>query len=126
VSMATPTYDSDVKLYNLTFDANDPPRLATFWSVVLERPIREGANEYFATIARTATAPAMLFIPRVPGTKLAKNRLDIDLDCHDIGDPRDRLEGLGATFMHEKNEFGLHWMTFQDPEGNEFCVAALG
>ncbi|MGH9187548.1 MAG: VOC family protein, partial [Acidimicrobiales bacterium] len=35
-------------------------------------------------------------------------------------------QDLGASFVHEKDEHGVHWMTFQDPEGNEFCVAAHG
>jgi hypothetical protein len=33
-------------------------------------------------------------------------------------------KSLGATFVHEKDEFGVHWLTFQDPEQNEFCIAA--
>ena len=37
---------------------------------------------------------------------------------------RQRVEELGATFVHEKDEYGVHWMTFHDPEGNEFCVGA--
>ena len=36
----------------------------------------------------------------------------------------ERLLGLGATFVHEKDEFGFQWTTLADPEGNEFCVAA--
>jgi hypothetical protein len=37
-----------------------------------------------------------------------------------------RLKGLEATFVHEKDEHGIHWLTFQDPVGNEFCVGAHG
>lgn len=114
-----------MQIFNLTFDAHDPPALASFWSAVLGRPVSDGASEHFATIARTAAAPAMLFIA-VPETKAAKNRMHIDLDCDDLGVERPRLEGLGATFVHEKDEYGVHWMTFQDPEGNEFCLAAHG
>jgi predicted enzyme related to lactoylglutathione lyase len=112
-----------VRLYNVTFDAADPVALATFWSAVLERPVSEGANEFFATIERTATDPALLFL-RVPERKRAKNRMHLDLDSDDLAHARGQLEELGASFLHEKNEFGLRWMTFQDPEGNEFCVAA--
>ena len=114
-----------MRLYNVTFDARDPSALATFWSAVLERPVGEGANEFFATLDRTATEPALLFV-RVPEDKTAKNRMHMDLDCDDLGIARQRLESLGASFVHEKDEFGVHWMTFQDPEGNEFCVAAHG
>lgn len=114
-----------VQLYNLTFDAQDPVRLAAFWSAVLDRPVSDGANEFFATIDRTPTAPALLFI-RVPESKTAKNRMHMDLDYDDLAVARKRLEGWGASFVHEKDEFGVHWMTFHDPEGNEFCVGAHG
>jgi predicted enzyme related to lactoylglutathione lyase len=30
---------------------------------------------------------------------------------------------LGATVVHDKDEWGTRWTTLTDPEGNEFCVA---
>ena len=112
-----------MRLYNVTFDAHDPVALATFWSAVLERPVGDGASDFAAFIDRTATDPAWLFI-RVPEGKSAKNRMHVDLDCDDLGAARTKVEGLGATFVHEQEEYGVHWMTFRDPEGNEFCVAS--
>jgi predicted enzyme related to lactoylglutathione lyase len=111
-----------MRLYNITFDAHDPVALATFWSAVLERPMLEWSNENFASIDRTESAPAWLFI-RVPEGKTAKNRMHVDLDVDDLDGARRQLESLGASFVHERNEYGVHWYTFQDPEGNEFCVA---
>jgi predicted enzyme related to lactoylglutathione lyase len=109
-----------VRLFNVTFDARDPGALATFWSAVLERPVADGANEFFAVIEGP---PNWLFIA-VPEGKTAKNRMHVDLDVDDLATARVQLEELGATFVHERNEYGLTWMTFQDPEGNEFCVAS--
>jgi predicted enzyme related to lactoylglutathione lyase len=113
-----------VRVYNLTFDAHDPPALAEFWSAVLERPVG-GTREFFAFIDRTDAEPAVIFI-QVPEGKTAKNRLHLDLDCDDLDVARERLEGFGASFVHEKDEHGVHWLTFRDPEGNEFCVGAHG
>jgi predicted enzyme related to lactoylglutathione lyase len=113
-----------VRVYNLTFDAHDPAELATFWSAVLERPVG-ATGEFFAFIDRTETEPAVIFI-KVPEGKTAKNRMHLDLDCDDLAAARQQLEGLGASFLHEKDEYETHWMTFLDPEGNEFCVAAHG
>jgi predicted enzyme related to lactoylglutathione lyase len=106
----------------MTFDAADPPALAAFWSAVLERPVSDESSDFAAFIDRTETEPAVLFI-KVPEGKTAKNRFHLDLDCPDLAAARAQLEGLGASFVHEQHEYGLHWMTFQDPEGNEFCVA---
>jgi predicted enzyme related to lactoylglutathione lyase len=114
-----------MRLHNITFDAHDPVALATFWSTVLERPVVDWANEFFAAIDRTESAPAWLFI-RVPEGKTAKNRMHVDLDVDDLDEARRQLESIGATFVHERDEHGVHWYTFQDIEGNEFCVAQHG
>jgi predicted enzyme related to lactoylglutathione lyase len=92
---------------------------------VLEREIGdvpEGAGEFVAVLPGS---PNWLFL-KVPESKTAKNRMHVDLQCDDLAAERERLLGLGATFVHEKDEYGVHWMTFQDPEGNEFCAAEHG
>ena len=85
------------------------------------RPVNPEANEYFARIDGNGAEPNLLFI-QVPETKAGKNRLHIDLDADDLNAARERLDGLGAQFVHEKDEYGIQWLTFRDPEGNEFCV----
>ena len=112
-----------MRLHNVTFDAEDPVSLATFWSAVLERPVADGASRFVAAIDRNPTDPRWLFI-RVPEGKTAKNRVHVDLDCDDLGAARSQLEALGASFIHEKDEYGTRWLTFRDPEGNEFCVTS--
>ena len=110
-------------LQNITFDAADPPALADFWANVLERSVSPGANEFVAIIDGPAEGRPNLLFLKVPEGKAAKNRMHIDFDCADLAAERKRLEGMGASFVHEKDEWGVHWMTFTDPEGNEFCVA---
>jgi catechol 2,3-dioxygenase-like lactoylglutathione lyase family enzyme len=112
-----------VRIFNVTFDAADAVALAGFWAQVVERPVDEGANEHFARIDGGGDEPNLLFI-QVPEPRGAKNRVHVDLDAPTLADARARLEGLGATFVHEKDEYGLRWFTFQDPEGNEFCVGS--
>ena len=108
-----------MKIGNVTFDCSDALALSAFWAQVVERPVAAGATAEFAVIGG---APNLLFI-QVPEDKAAKNRCHVDLDADaPLADVRKRLEGLGATFVHEKHEFGIGWMTFTDPEGNEFCV----
>jgi predicted enzyme related to lactoylglutathione lyase len=111
-------------LLSITFDCADPPSLAAFWAAVQEREVGEGANESYAMLPGSPAEgrPNWMFI-KVPEGKAAKNRVHPDLGAPDLDAERARLEALGATFVHEKNEYGVHWFTFADPEGNEFCVA---
>ena len=112
-----------MRLFNVTFDVRDAAALAGFWAEVIGRPVEPEANEYFARIDGDGAGPNLLFI-QVPEDKSGKNRVHIDLDAEDLGAARERLQGLGAVFVHEKDEYGLQWLTFRDPEGNEFCVGS--
>jgi predicted enzyme related to lactoylglutathione lyase len=111
----------------ITFDCSDAAALAGFWSAAVGRPIdQEGdmaASQFFARIPGDGSDPMMMFI-QVPEPKTAKNRVHLDLGTADRAAEVERLVGLGATFIHDKDEFGFQWTTLADPEGNEFCVAA--
>lgn len=110
----------------ITFDCADAARLAGFWADVTGWDIGPEPSPQFAVVggpARPADCPSLMFI-QVPEGKMAKNRVHLDLAAEDRVAEVDRLVGLGATLVHEKEERGVHWSTLQDPEGNEFCVAA--
>jgi predicted enzyme related to lactoylglutathione lyase len=60
----------------------------------------------------------------VPEPKRAKNRVHLDLVNPDPA-AVDQLVTLGATVVGEHRLAGGHrWTVMQDPEGNEFCIAA--
>jgi predicted enzyme related to lactoylglutathione lyase len=50
----------------------------------------------------------------------SKNRLHLDLAATDWDAEISRLAGLGATPIRDIEENGNRWVTFADPEGNEF------
>lgn len=110
----------------VTFDCENALTVARFWSEALGRPVDEtdppGASEFFARIPGGDGDPMMMFI-KVPEGKTVKNRVHLDLDADDGAAEVERLLGLGATHIHDKDEWGVQWTTLADPEGNEFCVA---
>ena len=116
-----------MKLGNITVDCDDVLRVAEFWSAVLEKPVDAGSSEYFASIngGDAERAEPAWYFTKVPEPKQAKNRMHVDLVSPDA-DAVDRLVALGATVVgpHEIPGGGHTWTVMQDPEGNEFCIAA--
>ncbi len=110
----------------ITVDCRDARTVADFWSAVFDIPldVEPEPSVFFASLGRSDPQAkiAMMFIS-VPEPKAAKNRMHLDLQADDRGAEVERLVGLGATVVHDKDEWGTRWTTLADPEGNEFCVA---
>lgn len=118
-----------LRIGNVTFDCDDVLKVARFWSDALARPLDPSSDSGFASIGGSdpdRAEPAWIF-EKVPEQKQAKNRMHLDLIDPDPGLVA-RLVGLGATVVAEHEIWGgrHRWTVMQDPEGNEFCVAARG
>jgi predicted enzyme related to lactoylglutathione lyase len=110
---------------NIAFDCDNVMKVATFWSAVLDRPLDKGSGEMFASIGGTDAArrePAFYF-NTVGEPKRAKNRVHLDL-VNPAPSAVDELIRLGATVTGKHEIPGQRWTVMQDPEGNEFCIAA--
>ncbi|MBV1893795.1 MAG: VOC family protein [Ilumatobacteraceae bacterium] len=110
-----------------TFDCHDALKVAEFWSAAFDQPIdpEPAPSQFFASIGRSSpdgAGPQMMFI-NVSESKTVKNRVHLDLQADDRAAEVERLSSLGATVVHDKEEWGVRWTTMADPEGNEFCVA---
>ncbi len=138
--------------FQISLDCSDPSRLATFWAEALgyksEDPPkgyatwqdwliasnipRENWNDRAGLVDPQGIGPRILF-QKVSEPKTAKNRLHLDVRPSAAGaSPEERFEKAkakaaqlvtsGATILYEMNEYGSHWITLADPEGNEFCI----
>lgn len=123
--------------WTLGCDANDPHRLAAFWSAALGYVSEPGYEDPSGAsiVDPDGRGPAIGWL-RVPEGKSAKNRIHIDIRVAGEG-PWDMAErerlirgkvpelvALGATFIREEHyEDALGHVVMLDPEGNEFCVA---
>ncbi|WP_435587228.1 VOC family protein [Micromonospora aurantiaca (nom. illeg.)] len=105
---------------NLTVDARDPSRLASWWAEALGyQVITDKPDE--VEIRRTPdTTPGLVFVP-VAGPKEGKNRLHIDLRPADMEAEVERLVDMGARHV-DIGQGDVEWTVLADPEGNEFCV----
>jgi len=117
------------RIGNIAFDCDDVLNVAAFWSAVLGRPLDKGSSKMFATIggADGERREPALYFNKVPEPKRAKNRVHLDLVNPDP-DAVGKLVELGATVTSEHQVPApggpQRWTVMQDPEGNEFDMAA--
>ena len=71
-----------VSIYHIAVDAHDLPRMARFWSAVLDWQVLFEHEEEIIIGAHETALPGMCFLP-VPEGKTVKNRLHIDLTPDD-------------------------------------------
>ncbi len=112
---------TDLSLGQIAVDAADPQRLAGFYSQLLDRPVADGGNQYFAQLAGDGQIPTIMFLA-VPEPRTSKNRVHLDFVTADFEAAADRAVTLGATKVGEYDEYGTAWVTLADPEGNVFDI----
>jgi predicted enzyme related to lactoylglutathione lyase len=113
-----------ITLEHVTFDCANAADLAGFWAQLLRTEVDAEGNEFFATVNKAADGPALMFI-QVPEERAGKNRLHLDLATADWAAEVDRIVGLGAKRVGEFDEYGAHWVTLADPEGNVFDLGEV-
>jgi hypothetical protein len=114
-----------LSLGQIVVDSADAAALAGFWSRLLDRPVFDGANQFFAVVppAEDGSFPALMFLA-VPEPRSGKNRLHLDLVSGDRTAAVQRAIQLGARKVGEFDEYGTQWTTLADPEGNVFDIGA--
>ena len=120
-------------LKQIVVDCDLPSALARFWAAALDdfdvRPYDEQEIARLAALGYTPeTDPSVIVdgphveicFQKVDVERTSKTPLHLDLTATEWLAEVDRLTALGATV---RQRFESHaWM--QDPEGNDFCVAA--
>ena len=107
----------------ITFDANDPMKLAKFWAEATGFNIGTPSDGFVRLTSEDSTNK--FFFIKVPESKSAKNRVHIDFAVEgDRAAEINRLAALGASEVETHTmDNGFSWTVMQDPEGNEFCVS---
>jgi len=124
----------------LAIDCAHPPALARFWAEALGYPAPEapaaaddGTPEPDVYLEPPEGGLPGIYFQRVPESKVAKNRLHLDVEVDGWTTPEEkreridaeaaRLVALGASDHRGPiDEGGSYWVRMNDPEGNEFCL----
>jgi predicted enzyme related to lactoylglutathione lyase len=115
-----------ISVLAISFDAHNAAELAQFWAEALHRTVNDGATEDFASIAADTDSrlgPLLMF-HKVPEGKTVKNRVHFDLEAAEVLTEADRLTSLGAKQVRSLAANNNRWISFLDPEGNEFDLVA--
>jgi hypothetical protein len=115
-----------ISVLAISLDAHNAAQLAQFWAQTLHRTVNDGASEDFASIAADTDSrlgPLLMF-HQVPEGKTIKNRVHVDLEAVEMLTEADRLTSLGAKQIRSLAENNNRWISFIDPEGNEFDLVA--
>jgi predicted enzyme related to lactoylglutathione lyase len=115
-----------ISVLAISLDAHNAAQLAQFWAEALHRTVNDGATEDFASIAADTDSrlgPLLMF-HKVPEGKSVKNRVHFDLEAAEVLTEADRLTSLGAKQIRSLAENNNRWISFIDPEGNEFDLVA--
>jgi predicted enzyme related to lactoylglutathione lyase len=109
----------------IVIDASDVDRLAAFWAAALGY-LPFGRFEQYRSLVDPEGRGPKVILQQVPESKLAKNRMHLDVHAADVAAEVERLVGLGGRRLdHDPiDEAGTSWVRMQDPDGNEFCVCA--
>jgi predicted enzyme related to lactoylglutathione lyase len=105
-------------------DCHDPAALAQFWTAAAGWQVREEEDGFAGLRSPDGAGPYLEFL-RVPGQKLAKNRLHPDVAPFPAGSQAaevTRLRTAGAALADVGQGAGASFTVMADPEGNEFCV----
>ena len=115
-----------ISVLAISIDARDAARLGHFWAQALHLTVDAGATEDFASIgdASDSRLGTVLMFHKVPEPKTAKNRVHFDLRAADAVTEADRLISLGANQIRSLDDNRGRWISFADPEGNEFDLVA--
>ena len=105
----------------ITTDTTDATALADSWAEQTGGEVLETNDGWFVTV-QLPGGPLLAF-QRVDDPTPGKNRLHLDLGAPDLDAEVERLTGVGATVVAQRQMGDFRWVTMADPDGNEFCVA---
>ena len=114
------------RLLSLTFDAQDPARLASFWAGVLGRVVVDDLRG--SLLPGSDTQVGLRFAPS-GGAKVGPNRVHLHLTSTSLAGQQETVAaalelGAGHLDVGQLPEEGH--VVLADPEGNAFCVIEPG
>lgn len=107
----------------VTVDCVDVEAVASFWSVLLDRP-RGPSRPGWVYLGHSGDPQPRLVFQPVTGPKHSKVRLHLDGAVDDIDQGIAQVIALGGRFTGERHDYDEGVVVVMaDPEDHEFCLA---
>lgn len=106
----------------MVLDALDVDKVAAFWAEAVRYRLADRVEQYVVLVPPEGAPGPVFLVQGVPESKIAKNRMHLDLHVADPEAEAQRLVGLGATRTGVGTLGENSWITMTDPEGNEFDI----
>ena len=112
----------------IAIECRDPAPVADFWSAVLDRPVVQRDDDWWA-LERHPGEPRLCFEvtdgyepPVWPGEH-GEQQTHLDIEVDDLDAARAAVLGLGAEQLTDVIDPGdEQWQVFADPAGHPFCL----
>ena len=118
-----------LELFALSFDANDPRRLADFWAGVLGLEEADDPHDAIALLPNPGTGFRLRFLPAPNAKQTHQNRAHFDLTS---ASPEDQQATVARALSLGGRPYDVGQLpdephvVLADPEDNEFCVVEAG
>jgi len=113
-----------LRLGSVVINCADLDRMTGFWTAALELtpgPVVDGGT---FRVLRGRHMNVSLQIARTP--VVARDQMHLDLYTEDQAGEVKRLLDLGAGYVRHNDDPDDDFVVLTDPEGNQFCVCAIG
>ncbi|GAA4686144.1 VOC family protein [Nocardioides nanhaiensis] len=107
----------------ITINSTDPAALAGWWAERLGGGVADTFGPDFLFVHGGTLGAVSLAFQRVEELAVGQ-RIHLDFSAPDLEAEVAALEAAGATVVGRRGDEHFAWVTFADPQGNEFCVAA--
>ncbi|CAN5842084.1 VOC family protein [soil metagenome] len=114
------------RLGAIVINATDHDGLVAFWSELLDVGVARQVPGYFTWLEPQESAGSVsVAVQRVDAPTEGRRRLHMDFGVDDVDAAVARVVELGGEHLEDQQVPGFAWKVMADPEGNEFCMAAV-
>ena len=114
-----------MKIGSIVIACHEFDKMVTFWQEALHYIPREPAKDGWIVLCDPNETKPNISLNRVPGKRIGRNRLHLDLYTNNQDAEVERLVKIGANRYQWRYKQDDDFIVLEDPDGNLFCVVQV-